>query len=55
MSSPSSSAWRLAQGHADAAMYLVYFDQLFTALEVPVADLREMIEDESRQLLGGGR
>ena len=34
------------------AMYLVYFEQLFAALEGPVAELREMIEDESRQLLG---
>ena len=33
-------------------MYLVCFDQLFAALEGPVAELREMIEDESRQLLG---
>ena len=33
-------------------MYLVYFDQLFTVLEGPVADLRKMIEDESRQHLG---
>ena len=40
------------RGPGDADMYLVYFDQLFTALEIPVAELREMIEDESRQLLG---
>ena len=33
-------------------MYLVYFDQLFAALEGPVAELHELIEDESRQLLG---
>ena len=33
-------------------MYLVYFDQLFAALEGPVAELHEMTEDESRQLLG---
>ena len=33
-------------------MYLVYFDQLFKAIESPVADLREVIEVESRQLLG---
>ena len=39
-------------GRGAAAMYLVYFDQLFVALEGPVAELREMIEDESRQLLG---
>ena len=41
-----------ARGRGDAALYLVYFDQLFTALESPVADLREVIEVESRQLLG---
>ena len=40
------------RGRGDAAMYLVYFDKLFAALEGPVAELREMIEDESRQLLG---
>ena len=40
-----------SRGHGDAAMYLVYFDQLFTALEGPVAELREMIEAESRPLL----
>ena len=36
----------------DAATYLAYFDQLFAALEGPAAELRRMIEDESRQLLG---
>ena len=41
-----------ARGRGDAALYLVYFDQLFTALESPVADLREVIKVESRQLLG---
>ena len=40
------------RGRGDAAVYLVYFDQLFSALEVHVADLHEVIEDESRQLLG---
>ena len=40
------------RGHDDAATHLAYFDQLFAALEGPVAKLREMIEDESRQLLG---
>ena len=40
-----------AEARGDAAMYLVYFDQLFTALEGPAGDLREVIEVESRQLL----
>ena len=33
-------------------MYLVNFNQLFEALEGPVTELREIIKDESLQLLG---
>ena len=33
-------------------MYMVYFNQLFTALKSPVTNLHEVIEVESRQLLG---
>ena len=40
------------RSHDDAAAFLAYFDQLFAALEGPAAELREVIEDESRQLLG---
>ena len=36
----------------DASTFLAYFDQIFAALEGPAAELRGMIEDESRQLLG---
>ena len=45
---PDTNVW----GRGDVAMYLVYFEQLFAALEGPVAELRELIEDDSRQLLG---
>ena len=40
-----------AQGHADAATHLLYFEQLFTALEGPAAELRDVVEEECRQLL----
>ena len=40
-----------AQGHADAATYLLYFEQLFAALEGPTAEIRDVVEEECRQLL----
>ena len=40
-----------AHGNADAATYLAYFDQLFSALEGPVADLDDVVDEECRQLL----
>ena len=40
-----------AQGNADAAAYLAYFDQLFTTLEGPAAEIRDVVEEECRQLL----
>ena len=38
-------------GNADAATYLAYFDQLFTALEGPVAELVDVVDEECRKLL----
>ena len=38
-------------GNADAAAYLAYFDQLFSVLEGPVAELGEVGDEECRKLL----
>ena len=38
-------------GNADAATYLTYFDQLFSALEGPVAELDDIVDEECRKLL----
>ena len=38
-------------GNSDVATYLAYFDQLFSALEGPVAELDDVVDEECRQLL----
>jgi hypothetical protein len=38
-------------GNADVATYLTYFDQLFSALEGPVAELDDVVDEECRKLL----
>ena len=38
-------------GNADAAAYLSYFDQLFTTLEGPVAEMGDVVDEECRKLL----
>ena len=38
-------------GNAEAATYLAYFDQLFTTLEGPVAELGDVVDEECRKLL----
>ena len=38
-------------GNADAATYLAYFDQLFSVLEGPVAELGDVVDEECRKLL----
>ena len=40
-----------AHGNADVATYLAYFDQLFSALESPVAELYDVVDEECRKLL----
>ena len=37
--------------NADVATYLAYFDQLFSALEGPVAKLDDVVDEECRKLL----
>jgi hypothetical protein len=39
------------QGNSDATTYLAYFDQLLTALEGPVAELGDVVDEECRKLL----
>jgi len=39
------------QGNSDIATYLAYFDRLFSALEGPVAELGDVVDEECRQLL----
>ena len=39
------------QGNSDAATYLMYFEELFSALEGPAAELRDVVDEECRQLL----
>ena len=38
-------------GNADVATYLAYFDQLFSVLEGPVAELDDVVDEECRKLL----
>ena len=38
-------------GNADAAAYLAYFDQLFTTLDGPVAEMGDVVDEECRKLL----
>jgi hypothetical protein len=38
-------------GNADVAAYLTYFDQLFSVLEGPAAELDDVVDEECRKLL----